>query len=135
MEYSSVQNCTKETTADGIIIKDDQRSNTSKSQHGARVTHTHMVHSLSYNRPWPRTASRTYMMTVVWLARVPSSDTESDVSSVVAQRGAREVNMDSLLVAPVREPASLRSSALGRQKTAAARERTGVEVCFGGHDS
>ena len=85
-----------------------------------------MVHSLSYNRSWPRTASRTYMMTVVWLARVPSSDTESDVSSVVAQRGAREVNVGSLLVAPVREPASLRSSALGRQKTAAReRARTG----------
>ena len=77
-------------------------------------SNTHMVHSLSYNRSWPRTASRTYMMTVVWLARVPSSDTESDVSSVVAQRGAREVNVDGLLVAPGEgsRPAELVSSAL-----------------------
>jgi hypothetical protein len=60
-----------------------------------------MVRSLSYNSgSWPRTASRTYMTTVVWLARVPSSDTESDVSSGVAQRGAREVTVGGLLVAP-----------------------------------
>ena len=51
-------------------------------------SNTHMVHSLSYNRSWPRTASRTYMMTVVWLARVPRVATRSptDVSSAVAER-------------------------------------------------
>jgi hypothetical protein len=95
-----------------------------------------MVHSLSYNRSWPRTASRTYMMTVVWLARVPSSDTESDVSSAVAQRGAREVNVDGLLqrllVAPGEGSHQARARQLMRRRKLAARERTGVEVCFGG---
>jgi hypothetical protein len=93
-----------------------------------------MVRSLSYNRPRPRAACRApniHADCVVWLARVPSSDTDADVSSaVVAQRGAREVNVDGLLVAPVREPASLRSSALHRQETSARSD--GRQVFLGG---